>query len=158
MYRKEGTMAEEKNIIDEKREKEVANPEIRYQDEPPVFTERKRWLLLALPWTFTKYLLKDEILTTQTGFFNTVINDCYMYKIVDVQLERSLMEKMSGLGTVVCYTSDTTDKVLKIAHVRHAEQIKNFILEKSEKMRMKRRTLTTMSLNSDAADGVDDIG
>ena len=152
-------MAEEKNIIDEVRDsKDQTDAELRYQDEVPVFTERKRWLLFGLPWTFTKYLLKDEILTTQKGFFNTVINDCYMYKIVDVQLEKSLIEKMIGLGTVVCYTSDTTDKVLKISHVKHAEQIKNFILEKSEKMRMKRRTLTTMSLNSDGADGIDDIG
>ena len=151
-------MAEEKNVVEEVRDaKTAAEPEIRYQDEAPVFTERKRLLFFALPWTFTKYLLKDEILTTSRGFFNTVINDCYMYKIVDVQLEKSLIEKMLGLGTVVCYTSDTTDKVLKITHVKHAEQIKNFILEKSEKMRMKRRTLTTMSLNSDTSD-VDDIG
>ncbi len=151
-------MAEEKNLIDEARDKDVSEPELRYQDEVPVFTERKRWLLLGLPWTFTKYLVKDEILTTQSGFFKTFINDCYMYKIVDVHLEKSLCEKLLGLGTVVCYTSDTTDKVLRITHVRHAEQIKNFILEKSEKMRMKRRTLTTMSLNSDTVDDVDDIG
>ncbi len=152
-------MAEEKkNVVEEVRdEKAPVEPELRYQDEVPVFTERKRLLFFGLPWTFTKYLLKDEILTTSRGFFNTVINDCYMYKIVDVQLEKSLLEKMLGLGTVVCYTSDTTDKVLKISHVRHAEQIKNFILEKSEKMRMKRRTLTTMSLNSEGGD-VDDIG
>ena len=149
-------MAENKTVIDEARD-EIKEPELRYQDEVPVFTERKRWLFFGLPWTFTKYLLMDEILTVQKGFFNTVINDCYMYKIVDVQLEKSLFEKMLGLGTVVCYTSDTTDKVLKIVHVRKSEQIKNFILEKSEKMRMKRRTLTTMSLNSDA-DAVDDIG
>jgi uncharacterized membrane protein YdbT with pleckstrin-like domain len=149
-------MAENKTVIDEARE-EIKEPELRYQDEVPVFTERKRWLFLGLPWTFTKYLLKDEILTVQKGFFNTIINDCYMYKIVDVQLEKSLLEKMLGLGTVVCYTSDTTDKVLRISHVRKSEQIKNFILEKSEKMRMKRRTLTTMSLNSDA-DAIDDIG
>ena len=150
---------EEKNVIEEVRDaKDNVDPELRYQDEAPVFTERKRWLLFALPWTFTKYILKDEILTTEKGFFNTVINDCYMYKIVDVQLEKSLFEKMAGLGTVVCYTSDTTDKVLKLTHIKHAAQIKNFILEKSEKMRMKRRTLTTMSLNSDAADVVDDIG
>ncbi|MCR5830921.1 MAG: PH domain-containing protein [Lachnospiraceae bacterium] len=149
-------MAENKTVIDEARE-EIKEPELRYQDEVPVFTERKRWLFLGLPWTFTKYLLKDEILTVQKGFFNTIINDCYMYKIVDVQLEKSLLEKMLGLGTVVCYTSDTTDKVLRISHVRKSEQIKNFILEKSEKMRMKRRTLTTMSLNSDS-DAIDDIG
>ncbi|MBQ6575461.1 MAG: PH domain-containing protein [Lachnospiraceae bacterium] len=151
-------MTEGKNIIDETRDKEITDAQVRYQDEVPVFTERKRLLFFGLPWTFTKYLLKDEILTTNKGFFKTVINDCYMYKIVDVQLEKSLIEKMFGLGTVVCYTSDTTDKIMKITHVRHAEQIKNFILEKSEKMRMKRRTLTTMSLNSDATDVADDIG
>ncbi len=147
-------MAEEKNIIEEKAD--TQEPELKYRDETPVFTERKRWLLFGLPWTFTKYMLKEEILTKQTGFFNTVINDCYMYKIVDVQLERSLFEKMAGLGTVVCYTSDTTDKVLKLIHIKKSEQIKNFILEKSEKMRMKRRTLNTMSLNPQALDG-DDI-
>ena len=151
-------MTEGKNIIDETRDKEITDAQVRYQDEVPVFTERKRLLFFGLPWTFTKYLLKDEILTTNKGFFKTVINDCYMYKIVDVQLEKSLIEKMFGLGTVVCYTSDTTDKIMKITHVRHAEQIKNFILEKSETMRMKRRTLTTMSLNSDATDVADDIG
>ncbi len=102
-------MAEEKNIIEETAESQ--EPELKYHDEVPVFTERKRWLFFGLPWTFTKYMLKEEILTKQTGFFNTVINDCYMYKIVDVQLERSLLEKMAGLGTVVCYTSDSTDKV-----------------------------------------------
>ena len=128
-------MADNKNMIDEARDAKDSNePEIKYQDEAPVFTERKRWLFFGLPWTFTQYLLKDEILTT---------NKC---------------EKMFGLGTVVCYTSDTTDKVLRLQHVRYSEQIKNFILEKSEKMRMKRRTLNTMSLNADASDGVDDIG
>lgn len=152
-------MADNKNIIDEARDAKDSNElEIKYQDEVPVFTERKRWLFFGLPWTFTKYLLKDEILTTNKGFFKTIVNDCYMYKIVDVQLEKTLCEKIFGLGTVVCYTSDTTDKVLRLQHVRHSEQIKNFILEKSEKMRMKRRTLNTMSLNADASDGVDDIG
>ncbi len=148
-------MAEEKNIIEENRSS--LDPEIRYQDEVPVFSERKRWLFLGLPFTFTQYILKDEILTVKTGFFKTIINDCYMYKIVDVQLEKSLFEKMAGLGTVVCYTSDTTDKVLRISHVCHSEQIKNFILEKSEKMRMKRRTLTTLNLNADAPDGALDV-
>ena len=147
-------MADEKTIIDEVADSKEAD--LMYQDAAPVFTERKRWLLFGLPWTFTKYILKDEILTTQKGFFNTIVNDCYMYKIVDVQLEKSLFEKMAGLGTVVCYTSDTTDKVLRLTHIRRSAQIKNFILEKSEKMRMKRRTLNTMSLNSDASD-IEDI-
>ena len=36
-------MAENKTIIDEARD-EIKDPELRYQDEVPVFAERKRWL------------------------------------------------------------------------------------------------------------------
>ena len=139
----------------------IANPEQYAHSEESKgdlkYRERSRWLLFGLPWTFTKYEIRENDFTIIKGFFTVRENDCYMYKIVDVQLEKSLIEKMLGLGTVVCFTSDTTDKVLKITHVKHAEQIKNFILEKSEKMRMKRRTLTTMSLNSDASDVADDL-
>ena len=43
-------MADNKNIIDEVRDSKDANePELRYQDEVPVFCERKRWLFFGLP-------------------------------------------------------------------------------------------------------------
>ncbi len=117
------------------------------------FRERKRWLFLGLPWTFTVYTVKEDMLNVRTGFFKTIENDCYMYKILDVKLETSLMEKIFKLGTIVCYTGDTTDKTLKIVHVKNSRAIKDFILEQSEKQRMKRRTLNTQNLNG----GVDDI-
>ena len=73
------------------------------------FRERKRWGFLGLPFTFTVYKVREDMLTIESGFLSKKEEDCYMYKIVDVQLERSLAEKLVGLGTVVCYTSDTTD-------------------------------------------------
>lgn len=112
------------------------------------FVERKRWLFLALPFTFTKYIIKEDLLTVDTGLLKTVENDCYMYKVQDVILTVSLLERIVGLGTVKCFTGDTTDPELYITHVKNARAIKEFILENSEKARMKRRTLNTLDIGT----------
>ena len=110
------------------------------------FVERKRWLFLGLPFTFTKYIIKENVLTIDSGFFKKVENDCYMYKIQDVELTASLLERVFGLGTVICYTGDTTHPKLLLVHIRNARAVKDFILEASETARLKRRTINTVDI------------
>ena len=110
------------------------------------FVERKRWLFLGLPFTFTKYIIKENVLTIDSGFFKKVENDCYMYKIQDVELNASLMERVFGLGTVICYTGDTTHPKLLLVHIRNARAVKDFILEASETARLQRRTINTVDI------------
>lgn len=113
------------------------------------FVERKRWLFFGLPFTFTKYTVKEDMITVDSGFLNTAENDCYMYKVQDVELNVSLVERIFGMGTIKCYTGDTTDSVLLIEHVKNAKEIKDFILDASEKARLKRRTLNTLNIGAD---------
>ena len=113
------------------------------------FAERKRWLFFGLPFTFTKYTVKEDIITVNTGFLKTAENDCYMYKVQDVELNVSLVERIFGMGTIKCYTGDTTDSVLLIEHIKNAKEIKDFILDASEKARLKRRTLNTLNIGAD---------
>ena len=115
------------------------------------FTERKRWVFFALPFTFTKYHIAKDVLTVFTGFFNRNENDCYMYKI---QLKRGLFQRMSGLGTVICYTGDTTDKELILKNIKHSREVKDYILKNSEVARLKRRTLNMLNIGADI-DGMD---
>ena len=116
------------------------------------YKERKRLLFFGLPWTFTRYEVKDDMITVNTGFLNTIENDCYMYKVQDVQLRTSLAERLFGLGTVVCFTGDNTSPTLELQHIKNAREIKRYILEASEEARLKRRVLTTMDITSDAED------
>lgn len=117
-----------------------------------VFIERKRWLLLGLPFTFTKFIIKDDMVTINQGVFKKVENDCYMYKIQDVEHTASLAERICGLGTITCYTGDTTHPKLVILHVKHSKTIKNYILEASETARMRRRTLNTLDIGTNDID------
>ena len=121
------------------------------------FVEKKRWLFLGLPFTFTKYVIKEDMITVDTGVFTKVENDCYMYKVQDVEHTASIWERMAGLGTIVCYTGDTTHPQLLIEHIRNSKQIKEFILKESEEARLKRRTVNMLDIGSGEVGDIDDI-
>ena len=120
------------------------------------FVEKKRWLFLGLPFTFTKYVIKEDMITVDTGVFTKVENDCYMYKVQDVEHTSSIWERMVGLGTIVCYTGDTTHPKLLIEHIRNSKQIKEFILKESEEARLKRRTVNMLDIGSGEIGDIDD--
>lgn len=120
------------------------------------YVEKKRILFFGLPWTFTKYTVGEEIINMKAGLLKTVEDDCYLYKVTDVKLETSLWERIFKLGTVVCYTGDTTHQILKLIHIKNSREIKDYILEQSEKQRMKRRTLNTQNINAGNINDLDD--
>ena len=119
------------------------------------FCERKRWLFLGLPFTFTKYTIKEDMITITSGLLKTVENDCYMYKVQDVQHTATLIEKMFRLGTVVCHTGDTTHPTLELVHIRNSKVVKEFILKESEEARLKRRTVNMLDIGAGEMEDVD---
>lgn len=121
------------------------------------FRERKRWVFFGLPFTFTVYTVKEDNITINTGFLNKEENDCYMYKVQDVTLKTSLLERIFGLGTITCYTGDNTDKQLVLEHIKNSKQVKQFIIEQSEKERRKRRTMNTLDIGAENADDIDEM-
>lgn len=122
------------------------------EENPVTFCERKRLLFFGLPWTFTKYTITPDMLTVDEGFLKIEENDCYMYKVQDVKLTATLLERMFGLGTITCYTGDVTSKELQLVHIKHAKEIKNYLLEAAEAARIKRRTLHMQDISADSLD------
>lgn len=115
-----------------------------------MYQERKRSLFFGLPLSFTKYTVEEDKVNIHKGFFRTVEDDTLMYRIQDVKLVRSFFERIFGLGTVICFSSDVTDPTLQLVHIKKAKEIKEYILKTSETERRKVRTLHTMGLDADA--------
>ena len=122
-----------------------AKGEIRYQ-------ETQRLLFFGLPWTFTKYELRDNDLTIIKGFLTVRENDCYMYKVSDVEITRTLMQRIFGLSTIICYTSDVTDKTIVMKNIKHGREIKDFLLHASEAARIRRKTVSMQNIGFDTDD------
>lgn len=112
------------------------------------YQEKKRILFFGLPWTFTKYTIGKEMVTINTGLLKTEENYCYMYKVQDVKMTTTLMERIFGLATIICYTGDVTHPQIAMVHIKHAKEVKDFILQASEEERQKRRTMNTLDIGS----------
>ncbi len=141
----------------------VANPE-QYASSMEAkgalkYSERGRLLFFALPWTFTKYEIRENDFTIYRGFFTVRENDCYMYKISDVEITRTLPQRIFGLSTIICYTSDVTDRTITMKNIKHGREIKDYLLQASENARIRRRTVSMQNIGYDTDDlhNVDDM-
>lgn len=118
------------------------------------YLEKRRTKLFALPICFTTYIINEEKLTIKSGFLSTIEDDAFMYKIQDVRLIKSFIERIFGLGTIICFTGDTTHPEIKLLHIKKSAEIKDFIMTAAEEARRKRRTIHSMDI--DATDIFDD--
>lgn len=124
-----------------KKENESSNVQYDY-------VEKKRTKFLGLPLYFTKYSIGEEKINIRRGFLTTTEDDAYMYKVQDVRLTRSFMERIFRLGTIICYTGDTTDPTLELKHIRHSAEIKEYLIRASEEARLRRRTRYNVDVSS----------
>lgn len=121
-----------------------------------VFKEKKRTKLFGLPLHFVTYRISPDKINIQSGFLSIVEDDAYVYKIQDVRLTRSFMERIFRLGTVTCFTGDKTHPELKLVHIRKSSSIKNYLMEASEEARRKRRTMHILDIDGQELKDMDE--
>ena len=104
-----------------------------------LWSDRKRWTFLGLPWTFTKYTCTAEKFIVESGIFSTKEEEIRLYRILDLTLERSFWQRIFGLGTICCDTVDKSSPRLVIKNINNPRNVKELVSEAVEKERMKKR-------------------
>ena len=58
------------------------------------------------PFTFTVYMLTDQEMSIKTGILNEKFNLIKLFRIVDISVERTFLQRLFGLSTLVLDTRD----------------------------------------------------
>ena len=121
------------------------------------YIERKRLLFFGLPWTFTKYKLMEDKIQICTGFLNKKEEEIRLYRIMDNTLEKPLIQRIFGLGTIKCNSADKTTPIFYLARIKNADKVRNMLSDMVEKERTRKRVSGREFMSYDDMDEEDDL-
>ena len=121
-----------------------------------LWSDRKRWLVFGLPWTFTKYTCTPEKFVVQSGILKQREDEIRLYRIMDLTLERTFLQRIFGLGTITCDTVDKSSPQLIIRNVKDSRRGKDLISNAVEEERIKKRVSSREFMASEDEDGLEE--
>lgn len=110
--------------------------------EKELWSDCKRVVFFGLPLSFTKYRLTTNRLFVNTGFLTQREDEDRLYRITDVSLSRTLMQRVFGLSTIHCNSSDKTLGNFDIINIKDGEEVKEILSQSVERERIARRVST----------------
>ena len=114
----------------------------------PIWKDKKR-TLFGLPLSFTHYELDEERLFVRSGLFTHTEDEVRLYRILDVTLKRTLRQRIWGLGTIHCCSSDATLKEFDIQSVKNPREVKELLSTNIEAQRVKKHVYQRELLDLD---------
>lgn len=95
-----------------------------------LWRQRKRnWC--RTPFTFTVYTLTDRELSVKTGILNERFNLIKLFRIVDISVERTFLQRIFGMSTLVLDTRDQSsgNGVVALKNVINGFEVRQVLQE-----------------------------
>lgn len=106
-----------------------------------LWRERKR-IWCGLPWTFTKCQFTKDKFTIESGLFTKVEDEIRLYRITDITLKQTFMQRMFGLGSIICSSSDRTTGDFIIKNIKNSKEVKETLSDLIERARKENRVFS----------------
>ena len=120
-----------------------------------IWQDRKR-PIFGLPLSFTKYKLTDEKLLIETGVLTIAQEEIRLYRIMDISVKCSLLQRIFNVGTIHCCSADKSCPEFDIKDVKNAIQVKELLSKNVEEERQRKRIGTREYMADDFDEDFDD--
>lgn len=118
-----------------------------------IWKDRKRFL--GMPLSFTRYALSEDRLFLSVGFWNIKDEEILLYRIRDISSNRTLWQRLFGVGTVTVTSSDKTTPTLILKNIKNPIDVKELLHQQVEEMKTRRRVRIGEIMATDAGDDSD---
>lgn len=108
-----------------------------FRGEQYIWRDRKRFL--GMPLSFTRYALSEDRLFLSVGFLSIKDDEVLLYRVRDISSQRSLWQRLFGVGTVTVISSDRTMPNLVLKNIKKPLIVKEMIHNQVEEMKLRRR-------------------
>ncbi len=120
-----------------------------------LFKQRKRnWC--GLPWSFTIYSFDEERIFIESGVFSKKEDEVRLYRVLDLSLERSFLQRIFKMGTIKVDSSDKTMKCFELKNIKNPKEVKEQLSELVEEERQRKRISGREYMVDHDNDGYDD--
>lgn len=103
------------------------------KEQDVVWKDRKR--ILGMPISFTKYYIKNNRLYMSAGLFSNQEDELMLYKIMDLRVNISLLDRIFRVGTVTIYSRDESNREMKLLKIKHPKKVRDMLSEKVESLK-----------------------
>lgn len=114
-----------------------AMDQILNEKQELIWKDRKRYF--GLPLSFTRYSIRGVRFYISKGLLRIEENELLLYRIMDIKLNRTITDRIFGVGTITLYTVDKTDSVIKVTRIKKPAQVRDLISRMVEEERTKVR-------------------
>ena len=106
-----------------------------------LWKDRKRWA--GLPLSFTRYFLIEKPdqwvkFFTSIGLFNTTDEELYLFRVFDITVEQTFLNKIFNEGTIILHVNDESSNKIEIKRVLNPFKVKEMISDYVEFERRRR--------------------
>lgn len=87
------------------------------------------------PISFTKYTITNDRLYVDKGFFNTTSDETLLYRVIDLKMRRSFLQKIFGTGDITLYAKADSQGEILLHNIKKPWETKELISDLVEKIR-----------------------
>ena len=120
-----------------------------------IWKDRKRFL--GMPLSFTRYAMSEDRLFLSVGFISIKDEELLLYRVRDISSQRTLWQRIFGVGTLTVTSSDKTTPTLVMKNIKKPMDVKEILHQQVEEMKLRRRVRIGEIMSADSDDDLDDI-
>jgi len=106
-------------------------------EQPDARTEKTLWegrpsdlgdqIKTGLLMNNVRYKITSQRLIVTTGLVGKKSEEVELVRIKDIAMEKTVMDRMMGVGTIIVYSSDPTTPEVRLEDVKEVEKVKDLL-------------------------------